>query len=134
MLEDSIEDYNVKQSELRENNSKLIQVSLFTSEAFTQNETKTKVDCGTQCKVKFFTSSSTQYDISDFNHENDDKFDLSFQSTSKLDETFVSSSDTTSSESEYNVSNLEYADTLRKPRTDAFILFSKLFIHFFSVV
>ena len=32
------------------------------------------------------------------------------------------SSDTTSSESEYNVSNFEYTDTLRKPRTDTFIL------------
>ena len=100
-----------------------MQVSSFTNEAFTQNETKTKVDCGTQCKLKFFTSSSTQHDISDSNHENDDTFDLSFQSTSELDETFAWSSDTTSSESEYNISNFEYTDTLRKPRTDAFIIF-----------
>ena len=102
-----------------------MQVSSFTNEAFTQNETKTKVDCGTQCKLKFFTSSSTQHDISDSNHENDDTLDLSFQSTSELDETFVCSSDTTSSESEYNISNFEYTDTLRKTRTDAFIVFWK---------
>ena len=113
----------MKQSELRENNSKFIQNSSFTNEAFTENETKTKTDSGTQCELKSFTSSSTQYDISDSNHENDDTFDLSFQSTSELDETFVCSSDTTSSESEYNISNFEYTDTLRTTRTDAFIVF-----------
>ena len=113
------------QSELRKNNSKLIQVLPFTNDAFTQNEIKTKIDCGTQCEQKFFTSSSTQYDISNFDHGNDDKFNLSFQSTSELDETFVCSSDTTSSQSKYNVSNFEYTDTLRKPRTDAFIVFWK---------
>ena len=102
-----------------------MQVSSFTNEAFTQNETKTKLDCGTQCELKFFTSSSAQYDVSDSNHENDDTFDLSFQSTSELDETFVCSSDTTSSESEYNISNFKYTGTLRKTRTDAFIVFWK---------
>ena len=84
---------------------------------------KQKWSLKSKCELKCSTSSSTQYDILDFNHENDDIFDLSFQSTSELDETFVCSSDTTSSESEYNVSNFEYTDTLRKPRTDAFIVF-----------
>ena len=106
----------------------------FTSEAFTQNETKIKVDCGSQCELKCFTSSSTQYVISDFDHENDDTFDLSFQSTSELDRTFVRSPDTTSSESEYNVSNFECTDTLRKPRTDAFIVFWEALHTLFSVV
>ena len=59
----------------------------------------------------------------DFNHENDDKFDLLFQSTSELYETFVCSSDTTYSEREDNVSDFEYTNTLWKPRTDAFLLF-----------
>ena len=36
------------------------------------------------------------------------------------------SSDTTSSESEYNVSNFEYTDTLRKPRTDTFTFWEAL--------
>ena len=61
--------------------------------------------------------------MSDFNHENGNTFDLSFQSTSELDETFVCSSDTTSRESEDNVGNFEYTDTLTKLRTDAFIVF-----------
>ena len=96
-----------------------MQVSPFTNDTFTQNEAKTKVDCGNQCEQKFFTSSSTQYSISDFNHGNDDNSIW----ISELDETFVCTSDTTSSASDYNVSNFEYTDTLRKPRTDAFIAF-----------
>ena len=96
-----------------------MQVSPFTNDTFTQNETKTKVDCGNQCEQKCFTSSSTQYNISDFNHGNDDNSIW----ISELDETFVCTSDTTSNASDYNVSNFEYTDTLRKPRTDAFIIF-----------
>ena len=78
----------------------------FTNDTFTQNETKTKVDCGTQCEQKSFTSSSTQYNISDFNHENDDTFDLSFQSTIELDETFVCSSDTKAMSVSSNIQTL----------------------------
>ena len=59
-----------------ENNSKLIQTWQFINDPFTENKQKQKLTAELNVSKKSFTFSSMQYDISEFNHENDDKLRL----------------------------------------------------------